>query len=691
MSDLGVIFPPWFAPDEFRSAVSTAEAVEIPQLWVWEDCFQQSGLATAVAALGWTERLTVGVGLMPVPLRNVVTCLGWGRLTDVPIRESQESLTETDRGRQHRPLGVGLAPNLLARVLTESNHSTTLSSRISPQTGVSVVSGRDIRPLQAVLVGLVTVAVAAGQLAISIPADASQTMAARTISPYRPVSARVDLDASAGLVEVANKLYVSEDDQVKVFSATSMKELTTIPNVSGAGSMARSADGSTVYVAENGGAAIAAISTASDSVVDTGTTPDCPRSVSVTTTTIWYLAGCSAPYSLYSLDRSTLTGSTTPVDGLSTTATAQSALQADDAWLVLSAADEIDTYSIGDDDALTPSHTLDVAGAPEMALRGDDVYVGTSDTDRFDLTTGSPDGTFSGLSGGTPAVSSDGTKLGVGGQGLYDDNLYVFDTASGGKIVSCPADVGEYNLADIENLTFSDDGSRLDGVARYFTGSAGDEYHFYLFSSTTSKPSVQSLNLRVSSPKKYGRPMSAKATVSSGGQTRPGAHVTFQVTSNGQTRTFVKKANQAGVARLSTKVSYSGTVSAKATGDLNFIPTKSRTGKYVGPSKFRVAMTKPASKRHGIRYYTSAQKAVTGARLYPLRSGSSIDCELQIKLKGHWWDMQELTLATDANSIVAVRMSSAAPGVVYRITFTYHKNSISGPATAAGPAFSVKA
>ncbi len=71
MPNVGVIFPPWFPPERFRGAVEAAEASGVPELWVWEDCFCESGLSPAVAALAWTERLKVRVGLMPVPLRNV--------------------------------------------------------------------------------------------------------------------------------------------------------------------------------------------------------------------------------------------------------------------------------------------------------------------------------------------------------------------------------------------------------------------------------------------------------------------------------------------------------------------------------------------------------------------------------------------------------------------------------------------
>ncbi|MBE1471113.1 LLM class flavin-dependent oxidoreductase [Kibdelosporangium phytohabitans] len=37
----------------------------------WEDCFLESGIATAATALALSDRLKVGVGLLPVPLRNV--------------------------------------------------------------------------------------------------------------------------------------------------------------------------------------------------------------------------------------------------------------------------------------------------------------------------------------------------------------------------------------------------------------------------------------------------------------------------------------------------------------------------------------------------------------------------------------------------------------------------------------------
>lgn len=68
---LGVAFVPTMPPERLRELVQAVEASGLDELWVWEDCFKQSGIASAAAALAWTERITVGIGLLPVPLRNV--------------------------------------------------------------------------------------------------------------------------------------------------------------------------------------------------------------------------------------------------------------------------------------------------------------------------------------------------------------------------------------------------------------------------------------------------------------------------------------------------------------------------------------------------------------------------------------------------------------------------------------------
>jgi alkanesulfonate monooxygenase SsuD/methylene tetrahydromethanopterin reductase-like flavin-dependent oxidoreductase (luciferase family) len=71
MTTLGAVFRPQLAPERLRSFCEVAESSGLEELWLWEDCFREGGISTAAAALAWTERVRVGVGLLPVPLRNV--------------------------------------------------------------------------------------------------------------------------------------------------------------------------------------------------------------------------------------------------------------------------------------------------------------------------------------------------------------------------------------------------------------------------------------------------------------------------------------------------------------------------------------------------------------------------------------------------------------------------------------------
>jgi alkanesulfonate monooxygenase SsuD/methylene tetrahydromethanopterin reductase-like flavin-dependent oxidoreductase (luciferase family) len=71
MTILGAVFLPQLPPERLRSVVRAADEAGLEELWLWEDCFRESGIASAAAALAWTERVTIGVGLLPVPLRNV--------------------------------------------------------------------------------------------------------------------------------------------------------------------------------------------------------------------------------------------------------------------------------------------------------------------------------------------------------------------------------------------------------------------------------------------------------------------------------------------------------------------------------------------------------------------------------------------------------------------------------------------
>ena len=66
----GVVFRPQSPPEALREVVEAAEAAGVAELWLWEDCFWDGGLTATTAALAWTARLRVGIGLLPVALRN---------------------------------------------------------------------------------------------------------------------------------------------------------------------------------------------------------------------------------------------------------------------------------------------------------------------------------------------------------------------------------------------------------------------------------------------------------------------------------------------------------------------------------------------------------------------------------------------------------------------------------------------
>lgn len=71
MTTLACIIRPSVPPSRIIPLARAVEAAGIEEIWLWEDCFQTGGISSASAILSATDRVRVGIGVMPTPLRNV--------------------------------------------------------------------------------------------------------------------------------------------------------------------------------------------------------------------------------------------------------------------------------------------------------------------------------------------------------------------------------------------------------------------------------------------------------------------------------------------------------------------------------------------------------------------------------------------------------------------------------------------
>lgn len=66
----GVIFHPKFPPETLGDYARRAESAGFDELWLWDDCFLPGALTSAAIALSATQKLKVGIGLLPAPAYN---------------------------------------------------------------------------------------------------------------------------------------------------------------------------------------------------------------------------------------------------------------------------------------------------------------------------------------------------------------------------------------------------------------------------------------------------------------------------------------------------------------------------------------------------------------------------------------------------------------------------------------------
>ncbi|MFI9503848.1 LLM class flavin-dependent oxidoreductase [Nocardia sp. NPDC052566] len=71
MTVLGAVSLPQIPPEQLAAVAAAADGSGLDELWLWEDCFWGGGVASAATVLARTERVRVGIGVFPVPLRAV--------------------------------------------------------------------------------------------------------------------------------------------------------------------------------------------------------------------------------------------------------------------------------------------------------------------------------------------------------------------------------------------------------------------------------------------------------------------------------------------------------------------------------------------------------------------------------------------------------------------------------------------
>lgn len=67
---LGAVFPAQAPVESLAAFARTVERAGLDELWLVEDCFLSGGLTMAATALAVTERIKVGIGLLPALMRN---------------------------------------------------------------------------------------------------------------------------------------------------------------------------------------------------------------------------------------------------------------------------------------------------------------------------------------------------------------------------------------------------------------------------------------------------------------------------------------------------------------------------------------------------------------------------------------------------------------------------------------------
>jgi alkanesulfonate monooxygenase SsuD/methylene tetrahydromethanopterin reductase-like flavin-dependent oxidoreductase (luciferase family) len=70
ITKFGITFIPPFPPEKLVEYGRMAEEAGFDTLWIYEDCYYAGGFSSAATLLAVTKQIQVGIGILPIPVRN---------------------------------------------------------------------------------------------------------------------------------------------------------------------------------------------------------------------------------------------------------------------------------------------------------------------------------------------------------------------------------------------------------------------------------------------------------------------------------------------------------------------------------------------------------------------------------------------------------------------------------------------
>lgn len=114
---IGVIFHPTFPPNSLAETARRVEAAGFDELWLWDDCFLPGAFTSAAIALTATQRLKVGIGLLPATVYNPLFAAM--EITTLALAFPQRLLPAFGHGVAHWMAQIGAAPKSSMKTLEQ--------------------------------------------------------------------------------------------------------------------------------------------------------------------------------------------------------------------------------------------------------------------------------------------------------------------------------------------------------------------------------------------------------------------------------------------------------------------------------------------------------------------------------------------------------------------------------------------